>query len=335
MKVMIGSDPEYFLYDPKLGTHVPAELALMSENGEVNRPFYDGFQAEVTTVPVDDMDQVKAHLQEAVKAVCEIREYGLEPVAQPTVKVRPDILASAPPSVFAFGCSPSLNAYTEEVRNSEVIHRLHEKSRDIMMAGGHIHLGMPKGELKMEPSKKGLPFAAVFTTQYPSIIRMFETVGVTLLTPVECSNGEKSLYSKRRKFYGLSGEYRQTKYGIEMRSPSCAWMMSPELAEMIYASAAVAYFSVYTNTHTKVIQKISWEELKRAINTSNIDACLKINKMATDILTAEFGNSSDMVVDGETKYTGIWDRIKGVFERAAKKVDFYKEYPRMATAWEV
>lgn len=331
--VRIGSDPEFFVKDTE-GNPVPAEFLFPPEgSGETNKPFFDGWQAELTTDPVDDISEVIPHIKRAVKSICEIREAGIEPYLQPAIEVSRSSLDMAPPSAFAFGCSPSVNAFSSEVRDSQTIRREWNKQGNIFMAGGHIHLGMPGGANKANPVERLVPHAATFTIEYPNIIRMFETVGVTLLTAAESIGGDVGLFKKRRMFYGRSGEYRNTRYGIEMRSPSCIWLMCPDLAEAIYASAAISYYTVFAGMHESVIEAIDLDKLQYAVNESDSDVCMEIHKKAVEIIQAEFGSKHDVVIGTEAKYKNIWGYLASVFERLKAKTSFYSSFPSLEKAW--
>lgn len=346
MKVLIGSDPEFFMHTPA-GDPVPAELLLpsagtvaaLSPGGKEvipNYPFYDGFQGEITTTPVADVSDASKHLRSAVAAICELREKRVTPFVAPAITVPARILEVCPPSVFEFGCSPSVNAYSKEVRNTNLIQSLHAAHEDIMMAGGHIHLGMPGGGYRKKPADDMIPYAAVFDLAYPDVIRMFEMLGVTLLTAIEASDQDKApVYRLRRKFYGLSGEYRHTKYGVEMRSPSCVWLMSPILAEMIYAAAAIAYYSVFTGYHEEVLERIPVLQLVAAINHSDVAECLAIHERATGILQDAFGNKQDLVIGAEAKYKGIWECIKEIRDLAISRINAYAYFGSLEQAWQV
>lgn len=335
MSIRIGSDPEFFLRTFG-GDFLPAEYVLPPGGTEgPNVPFFDGFQGEITTAPVESMNEVRKHLCDAVGAICRLREKRVVPFVAPAIDVPPRILNVTPPSAFEFGCSPSINAYSNEKRDAELIQALHRNHEGIMMAGGHIHLGMPGGANRKNPSDKMVPFAAVFDFAYPDIIRMFETIGVTLLTVAEVSNGELELYRNRRKFYGLAGEYRHTRYGIEMRSPSCVWLMAPELSEMMYAAAAISYYSVFTGSHEEVIEQIPLEELIAAINASDIPGCLGIHAKATDILQASFESKHDIKVSSDIKYPNIWDYIREIHDMVISRINLYEHFGTMEKAWQV
>lgn len=333
--IRIGSDPEFWLKDEN-ETLIPAQAVLPSEekSGGANKPFYDGFQAEITTMPVDDPRESVPSIREAVAGMYSLRDLGITPFVQPAIRVPKKILDNCPKSVFEFGCSPSVNAYTQELRDSSVVCSLHAEYPDIMMAGGHIHIGMPGGAHKSSPVDKMPQYAAAFEFNYAEIILMFEMLGVSLLNIIECSDPEFAYMSKiRRKMYGLAGEYRFTPYGIEMRSPSCVWVISPEVTEMIYSAAAIAYYTVYSGQYTEVIGKIPPLEAIMAVNNSDVVKCWDVHTKTMDILQSVFGSKDDFFVSKQTGYKNIWSPFKSIHQKVLSNINMYRHYGSLEKAW--
>lgn len=335
-RVTLGSDPEFFC--SRGGVPIPAEEILPPPgftDGH-NNPFFDGFQAEITTVPSNDLDTAVLNLKDAVKNIVKLKERGVTPYFAPVENIPDERIPFCPPSCFQMGCSPSVNAFTNQVRDSFKIRSLHSKTPGIMLAGGHVHLGLPSGFSLESPPSDLIPFASVFTLQYPDVIRMFESIGVTLLTAVEHSDGKGILYKKRRLFYGLSGEYRHTQYGIEMRSPSCVWLMSPELSKMMYSAAVISFYSVLFGISDHIFDVVSIGNLMNAINHSNIPACLKIHEKTLTVLTEEFGNNGIDLTSQDlsnVKYPNVFDVFRSVLDKVKRKVNFYQHYGPLEEAW--
>lgn len=334
MRITLGSDPEYFIKNSS-GELIPAEYLLQAktEDTDYNTPFMDGFQGEVTVVPASDIKECVGNVRNAVESIYSfLADSDHAPVFRPSIELSRDEVSVCPPSATVFGCSPSKNVYTDEVRDSAVICSLHEENPGVMMAGGHIHIGLPES-LKMENSfETGKDYISNFKLNYSDIIRLFETIGVTLLTAAECSDGNKHIYKKRRLFYGLSGEFRFTKYGIEVRSPSCAWMNSPELAEMIHNAAVVAFFTSMYSGAGEVYQEVSLNNLIKAINTEDPKFCLKLCQKGVRAAQNFFGSKTDLIVDAKTKYSGIWDVFNSIIEKINSGVNFYAERD-LASSW--
>ena len=330
-----GSDPEFWLRD-KSGSLVPAPSVLPSDEqaGGINKPFYDGFQAEITTAPVDCPKDSVSSIRDAVAGMHSLREFGITPFVQPVVDVPKNILDNCPKTVFEFGCSPSHNAYTGEVRDSASICELHAQYPNIMMAGGHIHLGMPGGAHKKNPVDTLVNYASVFEFNYADIILIFEMLGVTLLNIAECSDPDlKPIFKIRRKMYGVAGEYRITPYGIEMRSPSCAWVMSPEVTEMIYSAAVMAYYTVFSGQYMELYDKIEPMKAIDAVNSSDMAACWDVHSKTVEILQDIFGSKDDFFISGQIGYKDIWSSFRKIHGKVLSNINLYKYYGTLEKAW--
>lgn len=334
MKVQLGSDPEFFLKRKSDGEFIPATSCFSSFLGTPYTPFYDGFQGEITVEASDDIADAVNNVRTAVKQILKaVLDHGVEPVAKPSVFVSQDILDLCPSAVFMFGCDPSTNAYTKAIRDSKVIKKLHRKYKHIMMAGGHVHIGMPKGQSINKPSSESIPYAAVFEFNAVDLLRMFESLGVSLLSAIESLSIDRPIHQTRRLFYGLAGEYRDKIYGLEARSPSAAWMMCPELTELMYSAAVLAFYAVYTGEYAEVYDKISLEEHISAINSSDTDNCLKLFNKSFEVIRGALASGHDLQIGSECKYPNLLNVFDLVADKVKKGFDYFQNYSSMQLAW--
>lgn len=333
--IRIGSDPEFWLQDSR-GSLIPATAVLPPDDKVAgpNNPFYDGFQGEITTMPVDSPSDSVESIREAVGSIHQLSSLGVTAFVQPAVRVPQSILNNCSKKVFEFGCSPSVNAYTNEVRDSASIRAIHKNYPDIMVAGGHIHIGMPGGAHKENPVDKLVEYASAFEFNFAEIIMLFEMLGVTLLNIVECSDPDLApIFKLRRKMYGLAGEYRITPYGIEMRSPSCAWLMSPEVTEMIYSAAAIAYYTVFSGQHHEVFNSVSVMNSITAVNDGDTVLCWDTHTRTMDSIQNIFGSKDDLFVSGQIGYKNIWSVFRKIHGKILSNVNMYKYYGNLEKAW--
>lgn len=285
LQLQLGSDPEFFLRNPS-NFLVASGHVLSGKLDGYFVPYTDGFQGEFTVPPASSIKDALVNIRMAMLALKDACDtYGLDAFAAPAVSLTDEELATVPPNAFEFGCQPSINAYTSQKRDSSLICSLHNKQRNVMMAGGHIHIGFPKGHEEDDKYRAPLELSFVDT------LRIFEAVGVTLLTAYEDSYPKEhaDIFKKRRLFYGLAGEYRTKPHGLEIRSPSSMWLSDPMLAEMIYSTAVVSYYSVLLGYHREALDKLNIKETSKAINSSDSKRCMRIAMTTIDMLKSRFG----------------------------------------------
>jgi len=256
----IGADPEIFIEDEK-GEIIPAFAFLPEKNfaeeeiaspvylareqddedsrdernplwvkGAVTRKlFWDGFQAEWSTSRgihclAYTVDTMHFALQELLN-----RARKFNPNARlsvDTVKRIPDtLLETAMDHHVALGCKPSLNA-------NGLKGKFVDEGRDLKFrfTGGHMHFTLYHAD--------GITPYTV--TEKEALIRFLDaTVGVWSVAAAE-----KLDNPIRRKYYGLPGEWRDTPYGIEYRTPSNFWLTTPKAAHAIFevGRAAIQLF---------------------------------------------------------------------------------------------
>lgn len=214
----IGSDPEVFVEDGA-GKVLPAFTFLGGkkegkDKTRQNRPVYwDGVQAEFETVAgnclayhVDSIQEGLGTVLNAARKVDKNAKLSIKTV----MEVGYDVLQSATEEQVAFGCAPSENLYgltSKPVPARELPFR---------STGGHIHFGIG------EKNKN--------TEQVKNMVRALDAIlGV-------CS---VSLFAKydnpiRRQFYGMAGEYRTPKHGLEYRTLSNAMICHPMVTHLVF-----------------------------------------------------------------------------------------------------
>jgi hypothetical protein len=226
-----GFDPEVFVLDGE-GQVLPAFRFLPgkkelqkglynaqttdkfgSQCGYQLQMFWDGFQAEFASAhgfschqgAVDAIQQGLSHILAAAKK--------LDPQARLThqcvVETPLELLEQCAIEHTDLACQPSQNAYGE----SEHLIGLEPRQLPFRFAGFHIHLNLPNRQEE----------------QYRQLVRMLDAVvgvaSVSLLAGLEDP--------RRRRYYGLAGEYRLPKHGLEYRVLSSAALAHPLLAMLL------------------------------------------------------------------------------------------------------
>lgn len=248
----LGADPEIFAINSKTGNVIPAFNYLkgkespdythtVSTNSYRQSVFWDGFQAEFNLLAGGCLDQRCQSMFYGLKKVDELaKSHDKDAVLtiQSTLDISPEQIAAARPEHVTFGCSPSLNVYGMsglKIDGSMVPFR---------SAGGHIHFGLH------DTFKKDIP-------QY--IKALDKILGVACV----------SLFHKydnpaRRTMYGLAGEYRTPKHGMEYRVLSNAWVCHPtimyivnELARKVIGLVQYDLINLWDATEEETIECIN------------------------------------------------------------------------------
>lgn len=224
----IGTDPEMFIENEK-SEIIPAFNFLPDKNKgrffknyeKYGKLFWDGFQAEFDVASSSCMDSLSGFIQIGLhNMLVAAREY--DKTAKISLKsiidVPRNVLENTAPEHVAFGCAPSLNIYGMkglQASGNEVTLRT---------AGGHIHFGPYDSikDLHQNPTNVVKALDAVLGI---ACVSMF----ATLDNP------------RRRQMYGLAGEYRLPKHGLEYRTLSNAWLCHPLIAHIVFDLARSAF----------------------------------------------------------------------------------------------
>lgn len=267
----IGADPEIFIEDENEQI-IPAFNFLGSKDTPdtyndrygVQQIYWDGFQAEFNTKAHGCLAWHCDGVQSGLKTLL-----GLARKHNPNAKLSTKTTADIPPKLLVeskeehvqFGCMPSLNAYDMKgitLPGREVPFR---------SAGGHIHFG--------------------FSNPTPDrCVRMVKALDAIL--GVACvSLFEKYDDPRRRVMYGLAGEYRMPKHGLEYRVLSNAWLIHPAIKNLVFDLARRAavfgdkgYMDFWKGDQTEIIECINNCDAVKAReimerNKSIFEACMK------------------------------------------------------------
>jgi Phage phiEco32-like COOH.NH2 ligase-type 2 len=219
----IGSDPEIFA-ESATGNMIPAFLFLPGKDKPAKTPnwekhfnnhgncamYWDGFQAEYTTKPDTCLgyhgDSIAAGMRGVYDAVRK-RFKDSKLSMRSVFHLSPEVLEGALEEHVEFGCMPSYNAYGLTVKMPPA------REVPFRSAGGHIHFGIgKKSHAQAAPIIKALD--AVLGVACVSLFAEFDD-------------------PNRRKLYGLPGEYRLPKHGVEYRPLSNAWLSHPLIMNLV------------------------------------------------------------------------------------------------------
>lgn len=286
----IGTDPEIFVVNSK-GEMMSAFSFLPNKDKPVlseksvrdystedhgSKPVYnDGFQAEFETFSGNCLSWCVDSTQVGLKKVLEEArkvDKGAKLTLRNVMEVSHEILDSTKEEFVQFGCSPSLNAYGIEGKKD------HGREVPFRFAGGHIHLGIGK-KTDIEVS---------------NIVKSLD-----MLLALPCVSFFASFDNPiRREYYGLPGEYRLPKHGIEYRTLSNAWLSHPLIMNMVFDYARkIVGFGL---ADIRSLWEGKEEEIKEIILTCDVD---KARKMM---------DKNKSVINGVMSRTGYEDPEKAL-----------------------
>lgn len=205
--VLIGSDPEAFLYSKEYERFVSS---IDKIGGTKNEPrIIDQFLAvqednvavEFNIVPASSRDEFVKYITEGIQKIRNlVAPYDV--VFSPQAEFNPMELID--PRAQAIGCDPDYSIYGGECK-------LTEYEGNKRFAAGHIHIGYDNPS--RAESEALVPYLDLF-------------LGVRSV-PLDDK-------SERRNFYGKAGSIRLKPYGVEYRVLSNFWLRSQELTQWVY-----------------------------------------------------------------------------------------------------
>jgi hypothetical protein len=268
-----GNDPEIFVVNRE-GLIVPAFAFLPSKadakeedawlgasassrmtNSLKRKIFWDGFQAEFTTPPSMCFgwggDYIQSGLRAILKAAREVCK-DAKPTWKPVVDIPEHLLQTSPPACVELGCDPSFNAYFEGCNPELTVLDPHHLT--YRFAGYHIHVGLGKME----------------KPRYEKIIKMMDAIAG--VASVCLFRGMEDI--RRRKYYGLAGEYRLPPHGLEWRTLSSCVLASPFTYHLMSDLSRMAVQIQLWRMGS--LWKSKEEEVRKAIDELDVDLAWKI-----------------------------------------------------------
>jgi hypothetical protein len=260
--IKMGSDPELFVsgVDPKSGRKfilpsnevIPEQYTGLSIAGRGLKyssrmepaVVRDGIQLELHPAASHCRQILAENIRDSLKALATRIKASpnLKLDFTQAIKLPKAAMENLDPSILQLGCMPSFNAYGRKFKQPE------GTEYPWRFAGGHIHLGMNLGAryhvwydhhthetLKI---KVGNP---IEPEQLAKIMDIFVGLPSVLLD----RNPEAA---RRRKTYGLAGEFRLPPHGFEYRTLSNFWLRSYQLASFVFGQSWQAVqFTVLLN----------------------------------------------------------------------------------------
>lgn len=258
----IGADPEMFITDEN-NQVIPAFKFLNSKDnpnytyeGNYGKQtmYWDGYQAEFNVYPNQCLGWVADSIHCGIKGLYNAaKKYNpnAKLSIQTTMQVPFEELQTAKDEHIQFGCMPSFNAYGMEGI------KLSGREVSLRTAGGHLHFGIGQDYNEMAIKNMVKSLDAILGIACTSLFAGYED-------------------PYRRMMYGLAGEYRLPKHGLEYRTLSNVWLSHPVLTNMVFdlGRRALMFGMKGLNDQWKADE----QEVIRIINTCDIGGARKILK---------------------------------------------------------
>lgn len=245
-KFLIGSDIEYFLQDKNTQEIVSAENII---KGTKHDPFHfdkknkyfatslDNVMAEGNIPPAKSASEFYESVDKLMKHINSVIPAELTTVCLPSARLDYKWLQTETAQMF--GCDPSFNCWTGELVHPQ------PTGDNVRSTGFHVHVGYDKPN---ETENIELARAMDLFLGLPAVI-------------MEPAN-ERKLVG-----YGLAGNFRHQRHGMEYRSLSGFFSSSKELIEWCYNQAVAAIDFVNSGRLVDILHM--GDDIQRIINTED------------------------------------------------------------------
>ena len=223
--VLIGADPEVFIYNEVLSHPVSAhDLVPGTKKDPQKVPLgaiqVDGLAAEFNINPAKTKKEfVKniKHVQGILLKLVQKKNKNLKLLAQPSISFPSFILKDLPDTVLELGCDPDYSAYTMDVNPKP------NSSVNFRTGAGHVHVGFLE-----KPIDEDTIYSDEHFERCADLVRNLDFV----LHPMSKLWDTDTI---RNQLYGCKGAFRPKTYGVEYRVLSNAWLKRTELIEYVYS----------------------------------------------------------------------------------------------------
>lgn len=291
-KFSFGADPEFMIIDTN-GKYRSA-IGIVKGNkenkvslGNEHYAFYDNVLAEVNIKASHSKTETIKNFGDCFKRLANLigNNFRILPQASHTY----DIKECQHPDAQVFGCDPEFSIYNKDENGCliRVEPPVSTPDNTFRSGGGHIHVGHPV----CLPWDGGNP------------IRVVELLDCYVGIAAVCMDHDPTS-AARRKLYGGAGTHRlKLEYGVEYRSLSNFWLVSPVLVNVIYDLVDFVLDIAVKNKNLVVVNT----ETQKIINNGD-------RKKAMMAMTEKKNHMPEKL------YNEIMSLTKPV------KFDFYKEW---------
>lgn len=211
--IMVGADPELFLYNTRERRYVSAENIIGGTKNDPRKIGNEGCAVQEDNVLAEFCIPPSRNVDEFVGNVRFMKEY----IADHIKKHDEDLVIMCVPSAELdeeflntekaqeFGCEPDFNVWEYNVNKPP------NAKANFRSAGGHIHIGYDNPEIDNQE-------------------RLIKCMDIVVGVSSVLLDGD----TRRKELYGKSGAFRFKDYGVEYRTPSNFWVETEDLTALVY-----------------------------------------------------------------------------------------------------
>ena len=271
MSLLIGTDPEFFIVNPKTKEFKSSIGVLRGTKtqpqdlGKGYSLFSDNVLAEMNIPAAPSRDQLLDNIGTGLNKLQQVLGSSYYFSVQASGYFPEQELQSE--EAKKIGCEPEYCAYELAMVPKQ------DFDSNFRSAGGHIHLGYSEDEFPLRGEDN---FSKIW------VIRMLD---LFLGIPSLWLDTDPSSV-KRRSLYGSAGTHRPKVYGVEYRATSNFWLCNPTMTGLIWDICEFTVNFVKEEKHLKLWEDMETckaydvELLKQAINQSSKE---KAEDIFTDV----------------------------------------------------
>lgn len=256
MKLLVGADPELWIFDNKLGKIISAHGLFPGTKEEPFRVTHgaiqvDGMAAEYNIDPASNENEfvyynisVLCDLRDKIKELNPDLDFDFRFV--PVAEFGAEYIAEQPEIARRLGCTPDFNAYENGNANPTP-----DADMPFRTSSGHFHLGWTKDQDINDPE---------FIEACCMMVKQLDTTVGTRAAFYEGADGVK-----RRELYGKAGAFRPKSYGVEYRTASSNWLNNVDRMTYMYQSIVDSFDELLAGH--RQYEMIEYEDTRDAINT--------------------------------------------------------------------
>ena len=272
----IGTDPEFFLTDPKgnLVSAIPVIQGTKQQQFEVEGGGlqHDNVAAEFSCDPSDSEEAFVTTIGKMLKQLAHYVEPLVVNAIQSADFPKAELESQ---EAQAFGCDPDFDAYDVAINTFDAS----AAASSLRSCGGHIHVGVKNGHPKVlangDMSADGDPIAF-------GKIRLVKAMDLFLGVSSLLMDSDPAA-ARRRELYGKAGCHRPKDYGVEYRTLSNFWTKSPDMVRLIYRLTVLSAMACDTNYDKECFSSIGSGDpsigeaiVRKTIDNSNVERAKEI-----------------------------------------------------------
>lgn len=222
IKITVGTDPEFFVFDKKSGINCSAHDLVPGDKDKPHKLEFGAVQADGTAIemnitPAETAAQFKEYNMKVLDQIRKMVPENYEFKYTPTVHYDAKYFESIPKASKELGCNPDWNAWEDKINP-----RPEPKGADEFMrsGAGHFHIGWTKDADVQDDSHR---------YDCRTIVKGLDQL---VLPWMKLFDDNKD----RARLYGKPGAMRYKPYGVEWRTPSNAWLNHPDIWEWLHES---------------------------------------------------------------------------------------------------